>query len=255
MKKVSITLSVLVLLLLIPITSAFNFGEKITTSFGTFKQNDCISLYQVCDDCSYVNLTNIKYPNGTIESFNLDMSKTGQNFNYTFCNTSTLGDYTYTVAGDKNGVYTIEVIGFVITSSGEDPSTSRVFAYIILFIFFILLIFTFYYTTKKINFERWYDSILRKYENKNIVKVIISSIGYNLMKNSFIWYYLFGLPLLLTITDITYTFGVNSMIEVMKVIMGIYWFGFVVVGIFFFGFLQEWVVEIVNQIKSMDYGV
>ena len=88
------------------------------SNLGTMKQNSCFSLYQSCDDCSYVNLTNVKYPNGTIESFNVAMSKTNQNFNYKFCNTSAIGDYTYTVAGDKNGVYSTEVIGFSISPSG-----------------------------------------------------------------------------------------------------------------------------------------
>ena len=46
------------------------------------------------------------------------MTKTGQNFNFTFCNTTTIGDYTYTVAGDKGGVYSTEVIGFSVSPSG-----------------------------------------------------------------------------------------------------------------------------------------
>jgi hypothetical protein len=88
------------------------------SSLGVMKQNTCFDLYQTCDDCSYVNLTNIKYPNGNIETFNSYMTKTNQNFNYTFCNTSQIGDYTYTVAGDKGGVYTTEVIGFSVSPSG-----------------------------------------------------------------------------------------------------------------------------------------
>ena len=89
-----------------------------TSSLGTMKQNTCFDLYQTCDDCSYVNFTSIKYPNGTTESFNLAMTKTNQNFNYSFCNTSSIGDYTYTVAGDKGGVYSTEVIGFKVSPSG-----------------------------------------------------------------------------------------------------------------------------------------
>jgi len=95
-----------------------HFVSAEQSNLGTMKQNDCINLYQTCDDCSYVNLTSIKYPEGSIETFNLMMTKSGQNFNYSFCNTSAIGDYTYTVAGDKGGVYTTEVIGFSITPSG-----------------------------------------------------------------------------------------------------------------------------------------
>jgi hypothetical protein len=74
------------------------------------------------------------------------------------------------------------------------------------------------------------------------------------MKNAFIWYYLLGLPMLLIITDITLVFGVTSMIELMKVILGIYYFGFILVGLFFFGYLQEWIMKIINDIKILILG-
>ena len=110
MKKIYLTL--ILSLFLLTLVSA----EQ--SNLGTIKVNTCFDLYQTCDDCSYVNLTNIKYPNGNIESFNWVMTKTNQNFNYTFCNTSAIGDYTYTVAGDKGGVYSTEVIGFSVSPSG-----------------------------------------------------------------------------------------------------------------------------------------
>ena len=95
-----------------------NFVSAEQSNLGTMKQHDCISLYQTCDDCTYVNLTSVKYPDGTIETFNLYMTKKNQNFNFTFCNTTNIGEYTYTVAGDKGGVYSTEVIGFSVSPSG-----------------------------------------------------------------------------------------------------------------------------------------
>ncbi len=112
MKKVYYSLTILLLISMIGLVSA----EQ--SNLGTMKVNTCFDLYQTCDDCSYVNLTSIKYPDGTTENFNLAMTKTGQNFNYTFCNTTSIGDYTYTVAGDKSGAYTTEVIGFSVSPSG-----------------------------------------------------------------------------------------------------------------------------------------
>jgi hypothetical protein len=88
------------------------------SNLGTMKMNTCFDLYQTCDDCSYVNLTSIKYPDGTTDILNLGMTKTNQNFNYSFCNTTAIGDYTYTTCGDKDGVYTCEVIGFSVSPSG-----------------------------------------------------------------------------------------------------------------------------------------
>ena len=106
-------------ILIIGILMAFPMINAEQSNLGTMKQNTCFDLYQTCDDCSYVNLTSVKYPNGTMSTFNLGMTKTNQNFNYTFCNTSAIGDYTYTIAGDKGGVYSTEVIEFSITGTGE----------------------------------------------------------------------------------------------------------------------------------------
>jgi hypothetical protein len=142
-----------------------------------------------------------------------------------------------------------------ITSSGKTISLINIFAYAIAFIFFILIIFAFHHFTSKINYEQWHNSIIKKYEDRNIVKVIISSIFYNVLKNSFIWYYLFGLPIILLVTDIAYVFNVESMIYLLKIILGVYYFGFLIVGVYFFGYLQEWVMQIIDEIKSLDYGV
>lgn len=124
--------------LLLGIILVMGYTELVSaeSNLGTFKQNTCFDLYQTCDDCTYVNLTAIKYPNGTIETMNLDMVKINQDFTYNFCNSTNLGDYTYTVAGDKRGVYSIETMSFEVTPSGKDGNENIVF-----FIFIILLIY------------------------------------------------------------------------------------------------------------------
>ena len=90
------------------------------SSLGTFQKGECIELYQFCDDCTYVNLTSITFPNSSLAYFNTQMTKTNSNFNYTFCDTSTRGDYSYTVCGDKGGSNTCENIEFSITEGGDN---------------------------------------------------------------------------------------------------------------------------------------
>ena len=87
-------------------------------TIGTVKQDDCIDLYQFCPSCSYVNLTAIKYPNVTISTMDLEMTQEGNNFNYSFCGTTELGEHFYTVCGDKDGVEECEQISFEVTPSG-----------------------------------------------------------------------------------------------------------------------------------------
>ena len=165
-----------------------------------------------------------------------------------------VGFYNYAVSCQDDLGAVISGI-FEVSLTGIDSDEYNIWAHLGLFLFFIGLVLAFYYINTNINYERWYRSIINRYEHRNTIKVIISSIGYNLMKNAFIWYYLLGLPMLLIITDIALVFGVTSMIELMKVILGIYYFGFILVGLFFFGYLQEWIMKIINDIKNLDFGV
>ena len=106
------------------------------SNLGTFKQNDCISLYQLCDNCTYVNITSITYPNSTLTSINEAMTKVGVDYNYTFC-TSVLGDYSYKVCGDKDGAFQCEVINFNLTPTGDN----RGFGIFLILIFASIIMF------------------------------------------------------------------------------------------------------------------
>src|SRR5690606_16360538 len=112
-----------------------------------------------------------------------------------------VGFYNYAVSCQDDFGAVISGI-FEVSLTGIDSDEYNIWAHLGLFLFFIGLVLAFYYINTNINYERWYRSIINRYEHRNTIKVIISSIGYNLMKNAFIWYYLLGLPMLLIITDI-----------------------------------------------------
>ena len=63
-------------------------------NLGTWKQDDCVSI-RVLSNCTSVNLSEVTA--GTnVYILNSEMTNlAGQTFNYTFCNTSTIGTYTY----------------------------------------------------------------------------------------------------------------------------------------------------------------
>ena len=88
-------------------------------SIGVVKSGDIIELTQICSSCSYVNLTQVLYPNNTYALLGeFSMTKNGTNFNYTYSNTNTLGDYTYSTCGDLDGVVTCQSVNFKVTPSG-----------------------------------------------------------------------------------------------------------------------------------------
>jgi uncharacterized protein YxeA len=85
-----------------------SFASAEIDNIGEFKQNQCIDLIQICEDCTYVNITSINYPNLTRSVNNVAMTKDGTFYNYTFCNTQELGDYIYNTQGDLNGNTAVE---------------------------------------------------------------------------------------------------------------------------------------------------
>jgi len=95
------------------------------SSLGTFKQNDCIELIQTCENCSYVNISAIYYPNSTLIISEIAMTKSDTVYNYTFCDTSVLGEYKVNGYGDEDGIKEIFVYTFEITSSGENLGLSQ----------------------------------------------------------------------------------------------------------------------------------
>jgi len=61
-----------------------NLGFVNAENIGTFKLNEEFEITNYCNsgDCSYMNLSSITYPNGTVFYINEQMTKTGQEFNY-----------------------------------------------------------------------------------------------------------------------------------------------------------------------------
>jgi len=75
------------------ILGIFMFSLVGASSLGTFSQNKTVTLYQSCPTCSYVTLTSINFPDGTITTPNVQMNKDNYSYTYNFTNTIQLGDY------------------------------------------------------------------------------------------------------------------------------------------------------------------
>jgi len=110
----------------------------VSANLGSFKQNECVQIVTVLNSSS-VNISGITSPtpNPEIIVTNVVMTKNGNFFNYSFCNTSKLGTYTYGYTDSIGNVYSNS---FDITGNGNPRATSGV---IVLFaiIFLLLLLF------------------------------------------------------------------------------------------------------------------
>ena len=121
MKKfVRITLLVMLCMAvtIIPVVTAID-------DIGTVRRSECIDLYQTCPSCTYVNLTSIKYPNMTLYTLNGETNKSDITFTYEYCGTDTIGDYLYTVKGNKDGSVDSETFKFKVTEFGDEVNTSQ----------------------------------------------------------------------------------------------------------------------------------
>jgi len=100
------------------IMSIFFINMISAADIGTAKQGDTMDLYQMCSNCTYVNVTSVTYPNKSVIDIGAIMTKSGEDYTYAFTDTWNLGGYKYNVCGDKDGEVKCEVHNFNVTPSG-----------------------------------------------------------------------------------------------------------------------------------------
>lgn len=110
-------------------------GSGQLESLGTFKQNSEVRIAQVCQDATYINISSVSYPNGTVAVSNIEMTSAGSGeYNYTFTDTSLLGRYD--VRGISDGCEKTFATYFEITPSGASGTENIIF-----FVFVIVLLY------------------------------------------------------------------------------------------------------------------
>ncbi len=133
----------LLLITLITLILFVNLASSQVQTIKPIKSGDPANLIQVCDNCTFVNLTKITYPNSSFAlRGQFGMTKSGTEYNFTFINTTTIGFYIYTSCGDLNGVTTCSSVQFEVTKSGFGLDISEaVIFFILIFISFFLFAF------------------------------------------------------------------------------------------------------------------
>ncbi len=157
--------------------------------------------------------------------------------------------YDGSVGGAVSGTFLVTLTGETLDKEGYHG------AHIFVIIFIMSLFVGNFFLGKSVNLEKWHNKIKRDYEGRNYVKLVLGSLGYNIMKNSFVTYYLIGLLLLTAITSFIANFNMVAMYDVFKVIMNIYLVGIIIIGLYFFSNLQEWIVDIRDQLKNEMWGI
>ena len=124
------------------------FMLSFTSAFGDIgivKQGNCIELYNYCPTCTYINLTAISFPDGSLNStINEAMNKTGYIYTSEFCDTERIGKYSYTTCGDKLGEDQCEDITFTSTASGRDGNNNIALVIILIVMIYAITFISFF---------------------------------------------------------------------------------------------------------------
>lgn len=173
-----------------------------------------------------------------------NFSELGQYAGYIYCQTNTTGDL-------RGGYFEF---AFDVTPTGEPTNGIQLSSRIFLILFFIFAIFLIQWNQKRIDYDKWYNKIAEKYKTKNTFRWVLSAVGYNIFKNSYIFSYLVGLLGFLVLTETTVFFGITSVITIMKILLGIYTWGALAVVIVFFSQVQEWIMEWKEDLEKINWG-
>lgn len=109
-------------------------------TLGTFKLDSTINLIQNCYNSSYSNISRVLYPNSSFAiNTNTIMTKNGDEYNYSFTQANTIGQYLVYGYCDENGVRTNWAYDFTITTTGDNLSGSQSSLYITMLVIAICL--------------------------------------------------------------------------------------------------------------------
>jgi hypothetical protein len=244
-------LPLLFLLLIMSFSMLITFSSALD-NMGVKQVDKQFTFCQICSDASYITLSSVETPNST-EIVNSNMASMGGGqycYNYT---PNQIGRYDF--RGISDGCEKSFAVYVDVTAYGNESNEANAIIYTLLLLFFIGSIIGLVFLDRKIDYNKWNEKIYSEYEHKNYIKLVFSSIIYNLMKNTFTLYYLLGLPIALIITDIAYVFNISNVYSVLQAFLVVYMVGIIIIGIVLFSYVQEWSIDLLNKFKNDAWGL
>lgn len=152
--------------------------------FGIIKQNFPAKLIIQCDNCTYINITSITYPNKTIAQSNIETTKIGTEYNATFTKTNLVGDYVIRYQGDLNDQTTTGGGILLVTPNGDVVDTGASIMYLVILVFLVVFFGLMMYWGVTLPWKNETDlegDYMVKVEWKKYLKLFCLSFGYVLM--------------------------------------------------------------------------
>lgn len=227
--------------------NTFQLNEEVNYPFNCYTQtgNYCSS--------TTILIINVISPTGSSALNNITMTYNGSNFNVTLP-TNVLGRYKALIHSTTSN-NTITEFPYDVTPTGDCNGTSYIFVNIILFVLLSSLIIGFIILKRKIDFLKWKEKIIRKYEDKNPMKAVFAGLFYSVAKDTFLILYLLGFPLLILIEDLLRTYNVVTLNTLIVNVIDFYSIGIFIALALFVGSAYRFLKEIFEEYSNMKWGV
>ena len=232
-----------------PITQLFKEGQDVTLNAHVFNSSNG---YPINESITCIlHLYNSTGKHIVIEStttpdhlYDYKFYIKGGNFTketksyHIFCYNGNIGgDYPYAIEVNTTG------------------NNYNIWANLGLMCIFMLTFLGVFHLNKNINFEKWNMKLIEKYQHRNYVKLVFGSLAYNLMKNVFVLYYVLLFPVVLLIYSTSVDFSVYVLTGIMQSVVFVYSWAFIFVGLMFLSYIQEWFVDLIDQITNDNWGI
>jgi hypothetical protein len=243
MKK-NVIFFIFLILIITPLFSSYQ------ESLGIVKQNDNINLIQTCYGASSGNVTRIIYPDKTFAvNSNKVMTKIGDNFNWTFSNTSQLGQYlVYGICDSQVWQYDFEVT----------PDGTKLTGYSISFYIFILIILatliylSFHYSLPDMEKPNEYELYTKSSGNKFVF--FMKVLGNKLYIFGIFGIYIFALLFMVFFSKIVFLLNITEFYEISKVTLLLLSWGLIPFVLFWGGYLILVFYNATEKILHYQFG-
>ena len=106
--------------------------DESVASMNSQKQYSTVTIVQNCKNSTYANITRIVSPTRIILNGQYSMSKTGNDYSYSYSNFTEIGDYYVYGICDEDNTYTTWAFTIPITSSGQQSQIALIFLFCII---------------------------------------------------------------------------------------------------------------------------
>lgn len=215
-------------------------------NFGVYKQEQVVRVAQICSDATFINISSISYPNGSVAVANVEMIYAGNGeYYYNFYNTSLLGRYD--VRGTSDGCVNDFGFYFDVTYTGDKITSQQTNIYFVALAILILGVLGLAFLNSKISGEhgRSEKGNIELINFKGFLKPVILT-G--------IWILVLGC--IFIVSNLGLAFLPNAMIGNLffKIYTVLFWLTIVAIPVMFIFMLVKAVKSIELQ-KMIDRGV